>query len=92
MEEGEEGAEIQDQGLAQATAASESRDATEKDSPHLCEVLKQYWVSNVNPPAKCPFLSMYLYKLYLTAEFAVSERTVSCHQIACFPSLRICMP
>jgi hypothetical protein len=31
MEEGEEGAEIQDQGLAQATAASESRDATEKD-------------------------------------------------------------
>ena len=31
MEEGEEGAEIQDQGLAQATAACESRDATEKD-------------------------------------------------------------
>ncbi len=31
MEEGEEGAEIQDQGLAQDTAASESRDATEKD-------------------------------------------------------------
>ena len=31
MEEGETGAEIQDQGLAQATAATESRDATEKD-------------------------------------------------------------
>ena len=31
MEEGEEGAEIQDQGLVQVTAASESRDATEKD-------------------------------------------------------------
>ena len=31
MEEGEEGAEIQDQGLAQATVASESRDVTEKD-------------------------------------------------------------
>jgi hypothetical protein len=31
MEEGEEGVETQDQGLAQATAASESRDATEKD-------------------------------------------------------------
>jgi hypothetical protein len=31
MEEGEEGAEIQDQRLTQATAASEPRDATEKD-------------------------------------------------------------
>ncbi len=31
MEEGEEGVEIQDQGLAQATVASESRYATEKD-------------------------------------------------------------
>ncbi len=29
MEEGETGVKIQDQGLAQATAASESRDATE---------------------------------------------------------------
>ena len=65
---------------------------SELNSPYLREVLQQYWVSNVNPPAKCPFLSMYLYKLYLTAEFAVSERTVACHQIACFPSLRIYMP
>ena len=32
MEEGEEGAEIQDQGLAQATAASESRDDTTGNS------------------------------------------------------------
>ena len=33
MEEGEEGVEIQDQGLAQSTTASESRDGTEKDGP-----------------------------------------------------------
>jgi hypothetical protein len=31
MEEGEEGGEIQAQGLAQAATVSESRDATEKD-------------------------------------------------------------
>ncbi len=65
---------------------------SELNSPHLSEVLQQYWVSNVNPPDKCPFLNMYLYNLYLAAEFAVSERTVACHQIAYFPSLRICMP
>ena len=188
MEEGETGAEIQDQGLAQATAASESRDATEKDgagnqdseeenheeeedqtgnswghaklpgdvygsSPflksgrnkqhvvwddvkflkkhtaqgttvhekytHVCvaritaakageegededgegnwrwycnKLLKLRKGKNCYNTTQATFLSMYLYKLYLAAEFAVSERTVACHQIACFPSLRICMP
>ena len=42
----------------------------ELNSPYLRDVFMQYWASG-NPDPKCPFLSIYLYKLYLAAEFAV---------------------
>ncbi len=51
----------------------------ELNSKYLREVLLQYWVSNAKPAAACPFLSIYLYKLYLAAEFAVS----ACCRFAC---------
>ena len=49
---------------------------SELNSKYLRDVLQQYWVSNFNPPAKCPFLSIYLYKLYLAEEFATMIRFI----------------
>ena len=43
----------------------------ELNIPYLHDVFMQYWTSG-NPDPKCPFLSIYLYKLYLAGEFAVS--------------------
>ena len=53
MEEGETGAEIQDQGLAQATAASESRDATEKDGAGNQDSEEE----NLNPKPVFPWMN-----------------------------------